>query len=390
MSNIQVSHHPETEEQIRQYPESILEHGYGMVGKYVMQDRALNVIAKAIYSYVCTFGNGAFPGRDKICYDLQINKSTYAKYIKQLVDYGYITIVQTRGEHQTFCRNVYEVNLNPQRVLELRAQEAKKAAASQADTVDDLTVYGETIHGETLEKSPCPISPYTVKPDTNNTSVNTTNGVVVLNHYDNKTTTSTTTSNSSKAEEEGVAIHSREEEPSERDAIRQKILDVIREEMGAAPEESIVSFPGRQNSSARLFDGEHSVAEDEVITVLGEFGIAENTARGFLREYGYMTIWDKCRYLRRLVVEGKVKNPGGWLRRALEQDYVDGKGVAEELAAKEKRRRQEAIAAQKARIEAMIATEKGAYEPVTVPGCEGLHGTDLVQAWKQRVKGTGT
>ena len=80
------------------------------------------------------------------------------------------------------------------------------------------------------------------------------------------------------------------------------------------------------------------MAEDEVISVLGEFGIAENTARGFLREYGYMTIWDKCRYLRRLVVEGKVKNPGGWLRRALEQDYVDGKGVAEELAAKEKRR----------------------------------------------------
>ena len=62
-----------------------------MVGKYVMQDRELHVIAKAIYSYVCTFGNGAFPGRDKICYDLQINKNTYAKYMKQLVDYGYIT-----------------------------------------------------------------------------------------------------------------------------------------------------------------------------------------------------------------------------------------------------------------------------------------------------------
>ena len=229
-----------------------------------------------------------------------------------------------------------------------------------------------------------------MKADTNNTSVNTTNGVVVLNHYDNKTTTSTTTSNSSKAEEDGVFIHSREEEPSERDATRQKVLDVIREEMEAAPEESIVSFPGRQISSARLFDGEHSVAEDEIITVLGEFGIAENTARGFLREYGCMTIWDKCRYLRRLVVEGKVKYPGGWLRRALEQDYVDGKGVAEEIAAKEKRRRQEAIAAQKARIEAMVAAEEGLDEPVTIPGCEGLHGTALVQAWKQRTRGTGT
>lgn len=378
------------EEHIRQYPKSILERGYGMVGKYVMQDRELHVIAKAIYSYVCTFGNGAFPGRDKICYDLQINKNTYAKYMKQLVDYGYITVIQSRSGNQKFFRNTYEINLDPQRVLELRAEKVEQPEESAPDRSIEETVSHEIGHGEKTAESTRPISWDTVKADTNNTSVNTTNGVVVLNHYDNlKTTTSTTTSNSSKAEEEGGYIHSREEEPSEKDATRQKVLDVIREEMGAAPEESIVSFPGRQSSSARLFDGERSVAEDEVITVLGEFGIAENTARGFLREYGRMTIWDKCCYLRRLVVEGKVKNPGGWLRRALEQDYVDGKGVAEEIAAKEKRRRQEAIAAQKARIEAIVAAEEDAYEPVTVPGCEGLHGTDLVQAWKQRVKGTG-
>ena len=35
------------EEHIRQYPKSILDRGYGMVGKYVMQDRDLHVIAKA-------------------------------------------------------------------------------------------------------------------------------------------------------------------------------------------------------------------------------------------------------------------------------------------------------------------------------------------------------
>jgi len=32
------------DERIRQYPESILDRGYGMVGKYVMQDRELHVI----------------------------------------------------------------------------------------------------------------------------------------------------------------------------------------------------------------------------------------------------------------------------------------------------------------------------------------------------------
>ena len=377
------------EEHIRQYPKSILECGYGMVGKYVMQDRELHVIAKAIYSYVCTFGNGAFPGRDKICYDLQINKNTYTKYMKQLVDYGYITVIQSRNGNQKFCRNTYEINLDPQRVLELRKKVEQTEETTPDRSVEAVVSY-EIGHGEEITEPSRPISWDTVKADTNNTSVNTTDVVVAFNHHDNKTTTTPTTSNSSKAEEDGVSIHSREEEPSERDTTRQKVLDVIREEMGAAPGELIVSFSGRQSSSTRLFDGERSVAEDEVITVLGEFGIAENTARGFLQEYGCITILDKCRYLRRLLVEGKVKNPGGWLRRALEHDYVDGKGVAEEIAAKEKRRRQEAIAAQKARIEAMIAAEKETYEPVTVPGCEGLHGTDLVQAWKQRAKGTGT
>lgn len=353
------------EEHIRQYPKSILERGYGMVGKYVMQDRELHVIAKAIYSYVCTFGNGAFPGRDKICYDLQINKNTYTKYMKQLVDYGYVTVIQSRSGNQKFFRNIYEINLDPQRVLELRAEKVEQPEESTPDRSIEETVSHEIGHGEKSAESLRPTSWDTVKADTNNTSVNTTNGVVVLNHHDNKTTTSTTTSNLSKAEEERVSIHSREEEPSEREATRQKVLDVVREK-----------------------GGECNAADDEVIAVLSEFGVAENTARGFLREYGYITIWDKCRYLRRLVADGKVKNPGGWLRRALEQDYVDGKGIAEEIAAKEKRRRQEAIAAQKARIEAMVAAEVEDYEPVTVPGCEGLHGTDLFQAWK-KMRGAG-
>lgn len=204
------------EEHIRQYPKSILDRGYGMVGKYVMQDRELHVIAKAIYSYVCTFGNGAFPGRDKICYDLQINKNTYAKYMKQLVDYGYITVIQSRSGNQKFFRNTYEINLDPQRVLELRAEKVELPEESAPDRSIEETVSHEIGHGEKTAESTRPISWDTVKADTNNTSVNTTNGVVVLNHHDNKTTTSTTTSNSSKAEEEDISIHSREEEPSER------------------------------------------------------------------------------------------------------------------------------------------------------------------------------
>ena len=381
-----VNHDGQTVEGLRQYPKSVLERGYGVVGKYVMQDRELHVIAKAIYSYVCTFGNTAFPGRDRICYDLQINKGTYAKYIKQLVDYGYITVVQKRGENQTFCRNIYEVNLDPQRVLERRAQEvARSEELAPKETADPsvsyAAVYGETVHGETPEKSPCPISPYTVKPDTNNTSVNITRFVVALNYQDDKktTTSETTTSEWNKSEEGYVCIHSEEEEPSGKEITRQKDPDTIREETGAVPGEVIVSFPGGQSFSA-----ENPAAESELIAVLGEFGIQPNTAKGFMRQYGFVTILEKCRYLRRLVGEGKGKNPGGWLRRALEQGYVDGKGIAEEIAAKERKRRQEVIAAQKARFDMELKAEwEEDFGKEGMPEvCNGLHGHAAFEAFR--------
>ncbi|WP_302948355.1 helix-turn-helix domain-containing protein [uncultured Selenomonas sp.] len=365
MSIIQDSNMQVTEERIRQYPESILERGYGMVGKYVMQDRELHVIAKAIYSYVCTFGNGAFPGRDKICDDLQINKSTYAKYMKQLVDYGYITIVQTRGEHQTFCRNVYEVNLNPQRVLELRAEEAKKAVSAPSNTVDDLTVYGETIHGETLEKSPCPISPYTVKPATNNTSV-----VVASLDKNNKTTTSTTTRQLDKAEEVNVNIHSKGESNLE-----------IQGDMPAN------SIDGQARSSA---EGCIRDASADVLGMIGEFGVTEYVAKDFLIRYGESAVLAQCQRLRRLVAEGKVKNPGGWLRRALEEGYVDGKKIAEELAAKEKQRRLEMIAKRKAIMEAVFEEEDKESMHLVLPDeCKGLTGREMAQAYMSHMRGRG-
>ena len=367
MSIIQDSNMQVTEERIRQYPESILERGYGMVGKYVMQDRELHVIAKAIYSYVCTFGNGAFPGRDKICDDLQINKSTYAKYMKQLVDYGYITIVQTRGEHQTFCRNVYEVNLNPQRVLELRAEEAKKAVSAPSNTVDDLTVYGETIHGETLEKSPCPISPYTVKPATNNTSV-----VVASLDKNNKTTTSTTTRQLDKAEEVNVNIHSKGESN----------LEI----QGDMPANSIDSPPRDP------VEGSIRNASTDVLGMIGEFGVTEHVAKDFLTRYGESAVLAQCQRLRRLVAEGKVKNPGGWLRRALEEGYVDGKRIAEELAAKEKQRRMELIAKRKAIMDAVFEDEEEDEESthlVLPDECKGLTGREMALAYMSHMRGRG-
>lgn len=69
--------------------------GYGIIAKAVMTDTDLNITAKAIYAYFCSFtgkGTIAFPKREKILYDLQINKMTYYKHLNQLIEEGYIKI----------------------------------------------------------------------------------------------------------------------------------------------------------------------------------------------------------------------------------------------------------------------------------------------------------
>lgn len=74
-----------------------------------MQDTNLPIIAKVIYAYFCSYtgaGNTCFPSKKKICFDLQINPSTYKKYTKVLVENGYLRVEQIR-ENDKFARNLY-------------------------------------------------------------------------------------------------------------------------------------------------------------------------------------------------------------------------------------------------------------------------------------------
>ena len=106
--------------------------GYGIIAKLAMQDTNLDIIAKAIYAYFCSFaggGDSCFPSRSKICHDLKITNNTFSKYIGQLVKCGYITVEQVK-EKGKFSHNVYTINS----VI-----------------------------------APCIVSPYTVRTDTQNT-----------------------------------------------------------------------------------------------------------------------------------------------------------------------------------------------------------------------------
>ncbi|MBP2631446.1 MAG: hypothetical protein H6Q70_2074 [Firmicutes bacterium] len=94
-----------------QFKGTIFERGYGQVAKVVMQDENLSKISKLLYAYICTFGNGAFPSREKICSDLKIGKNSISSSLSELVKNGYITIQQQRKENGHFYNNVYVIEL---------------------------------------------------------------------------------------------------------------------------------------------------------------------------------------------------------------------------------------------------------------------------------------
>lgn len=79
--------------------------------KLVMQDRNLYAVAKALYAYLDSFsglGDSCSIARKKICFDLCISNDTFSKYLKQLVDSGYIIVEQIK-ENGRFSHNVYTI-----------------------------------------------------------------------------------------------------------------------------------------------------------------------------------------------------------------------------------------------------------------------------------------
>lgn len=140
-------------DQLRQFAGTVLEQGYGIVGKAVMKDRNIHGMAKALYSYLCTYGNAAYPNRELICADLNINKDTYTKYLNQLIEAGYITVEKAKNGTK-FANNIYHVN-------QIKVP-CPKISDTGKSTVSPCPNFSDT------ETSDTEIS------DTNNTRVNST------------------------------------------------------------------------------------------------------------------------------------------------------------------------------------------------------------------------
>lgn len=89
--------------------EGINEQGYGFIPKSVMTDKNLSIASKGVYAYFCSFtgkGEECFPSRKKICSDLGISNDSLGKYVKQLVENGYLKVEQVK-EKGKFSHNVY-------------------------------------------------------------------------------------------------------------------------------------------------------------------------------------------------------------------------------------------------------------------------------------------
>ena len=115
----------------------IYKEGYGFIAKKIMKDRNLNVISKAIYAYICSYagkGHNAFPSQKLISTDLGINVGTLVKYIKELKDSGYITVIQHK-EKGKFSQNLYTINILPCRT----AADTETTRYDQENTNNNIT-----------------------------------------------------------------------------------------------------------------------------------------------------------------------------------------------------------------------------------------------------------
>lgn len=107
-------------------------HGFGTIPRVIMVDNRLDIKAKGIYSYFCSYagsGISAFPKKDKILYHLRLSEKTYYKYYNQLISCNYITVMQRKVENGQFSVSDYYLNENPDIFIgeQIQADKIKKS-----------------------------------------------------------------------------------------------------------------------------------------------------------------------------------------------------------------------------------------------------------------------
>lgn len=292
----------EERDTLSSYHGSILDKGYGAVGKLVMQDRRLSLGAKAIYAYLCTFGNVAFPGRQKICFDLGISTNTYTKHMNQLVDLAYISIVQKR-QGGRFKSNEYRINIVPSMILEARK------ARNEADS----TVSQKLVHGD-ADKCPHRVAKNGA-PKNGAPKIATHN--ITRNNItrDNKTTAAAT---EIETREDRARAHTHTQEAAAVFSGKPKsgIAFDTKETIGLPLEDESEIRRLAQESLAQA-DKERKIFLD----ALGSFGISEEESR--CMSFGTEQILSKLPALKQAQASNPATDSLLWLIEALKRDCQD-------------------------------------------------------------------
>lgn len=98
--------------------DGVMAKGYGIICKFPMRDRDLNLAAKGIYALLCCYArdeSSAYPARATIMETLGIGKEKYYSGLNQLIDQGYISVESSVGEKGRFAHNIYTIISNPKK-----------------------------------------------------------------------------------------------------------------------------------------------------------------------------------------------------------------------------------------------------------------------------------
>ena len=96
--------------------------GFGNIYQFVMKDPQLHIYAKAIYAFLCSYSGGGtnpYPRRETITANLMA-KSSYYKYLQQLIDNGYIRL---KKAHSFPFKTTYILISNPKKLQEDQRRE---------------------------------------------------------------------------------------------------------------------------------------------------------------------------------------------------------------------------------------------------------------------------
>ncbi len=253
---------------LQQFKGTVLENGYGLIGKKVMRDKKLHYCAKSIYCYLLTYGNSAFPSRELICTDLNITKDTFTKHLSALKELGYITVTQIKEKGQ-FKHNLYVIESVP------------VPCPKKQDTA----------------KTPCPNSSDTKKPDTKIYDTNSTN----LNSTSLNNTTTT-------KDEETVVVASLEIEN-----VGNGYKDV-----------ALTKTINEQLVVQAVDDGEQTITElMELLVASGIVGVSRASMKTWVSLKGVAYLRQAIEFVGGRISNKKIRNVAGFLRDVVTTDkYV--------------------------------------------------------------------